>query len=209
MVGDTIMTSLFGLLGHGMMLMALLLLILQVKRWKQYWPVAYLISAIIIILPIQNWLLIEFSRGYFSDLSMATIMVCLIFIVSGMRPQAITIDHSFKLFILVIAAILFPSSLGLGQYDLFSLGFPSEAGFDFLIAFVAAIGLFAWYKQATQLAWYIAAVLIAYCFGLYESQNIWVYLIDPIVMLVVILGYLIMTIKFMFQYIKSRLVKNV
>ena len=203
------MTSLFGLLGHGMMLMALLLLILQVKRWKQYWPVAYLISAIIIILPIQNWLLIEFSRGYFSDLSMATIMVCLIFIVSGMRPQAITIDHSFKLFILVIAAILFPSSLGLGQYDLFSLGFPSEAGFDFLIAFVAAIGLFAWYKQATQLAWYIAAVLIAYCFGLYESQNIWVYLIDPIVMLVVILGYLIMTIKLMFQYIKSRLVKNV
>ncbi len=81
------MTSLFGLLGHGIMLMALLLLILQVKRWKQYWPVAYLISAIIIILPIQNWLLIEFSRGYFSDLSMATIIVCLIFIVSGMRPQ--------------------------------------------------------------------------------------------------------------------------
>ena len=203
------MTSLFGLLGHGMMLMALLLLILQVKRWKQYWPVAYLISAIIIILPIQNWLLIEFSRGYFSDLSMATIMVCLIFIVSGMRPQAIAIDHSFKLFILVIAAILFPSSLGLGQYDLFSLGFPSETGFDFLIVFIAAIGLFAWYKQANQLAWYIAAVFIAYYFGLYESQNIWVYLIDPIVMLVVILGYVIMAIKLMFQYIKSRLVKNV
>ena len=203
------MTSLFGLLGHGMMLMALLLLILQVKRWKQYWPVAYLISAIIIILPIQNWLLIEFSRGYFSDLSMATIMVCLIFIVSGMRPQAITIDHSFKLFILVIAAILFPSSLGLGQYDLFSLGFPSEAGFDFLIVFIAAIGLFAWYKQANQLAWYIAAVFIAYYFGLYESQNIWVYLIDPIVMLIVIVGYVIMTIKLMFQYITSRLVKNV
>jgi hypothetical protein len=202
------MTSIFAFFAHSILLMAIMLAVLQVRRWKQYWPIPYILAAVIMILPVANWLIIEFSRGYFSDISMATIIVCLVYIVSGMRPKAVTLDHSFKVFILTVCIILFPSSMGATQYDLFSLGFPSETGFNALVIGLSAVGLIAWYKKVYQLAIYVALVLISYSAGIYESKNIWVYMVDPIVMVLFIVGYLKLIIQIAYKFIKIRLVKN-
>lgn len=206
------MTSIAALFVHGIMLMALLLLIFQVRRWKQYWPIPYLVSAVIIVLPIQNWLLIEFSRGYFSNLSMATLMVCLIYVLTAMRPKVSgetqSIDHSFKVFILLLSVVLFPSSMGAFQFDVFALGFPSEPGFDALVSGLLLVGLFAWYKGAYQLAVYVTLVFLSYGLGLYESQNIWIYMLDPIVMMIFMVGYLMAALKMLFIQLKTRLVNH-
>lgn len=198
------MTALFGLLGHAIFLMALLLWLFQVRRWKRYWPAVYAVSAIVIILPIQDWLVIEFSRGYFSDLSLATLLVCVLYILNGMRPVAFKIEQSFKIVIIFIGCVLFPSSLGFGQYDLYSLGFPSEPGFNYLVIGSVILGLLAWVMKAQQLSIYLALALSAYALGIYESQNLWVYLIDPIVMLIVLLGYALALVKNTFKFLKSR-----
>ena len=209
MVGGAVMTSVFALLAQSILLMALILAVFQVKRWKKYWPVPYIMSAIIIVMPIAAWLVIEFSLGYFSDVSMATIFVCLVYILGGMRPKVIPIEHSFKLFVLLIGFILFPSSLGATEYDLFALGFPSEGGFNVLIIGFTLCGLMAWYKQATQLAVYITMVMCSYSLRIYETDNIWVYIVDPIVMLIFIVGYLNLAIHKIMSFVKNRLVNNV
>ena len=203
------MTSLFALFGHGVMLMAVILMLLQVRRWKQYWPLAYLISAVVIILPLQNWLVIEFSWGYFSDLSMATVFVCLCYVATGMRLERIKMDQSLKLTILILAAILFPSAMGATNYDMFSLGFPSEAGFNYLLIVITVIGLLAWYKQAKHLSIYIGMVLISYGLGLYESHNLWLYIIDPIVVIIFAISYLIALVKLLYSMLKNRLLNHV
>lgn len=203
------MTSLFALFGHGVMLMAVILMLLQVRRWKQYWPLAYLISAVVIILPLKNWLVIEFSWGYFSDLSMATVFVCLCYVATGMRSERIKMDQSLKFTILISAAILFPSAMGATNYDMFSLGFPSEAGFNYLLIVITVIGLLAWYKQAKHLSIYIGMVLISYGLGLYESHNLWLYIIDPIVVIIFAISYLIALVKLLYSMLKNRLLIHV
>jgi hypothetical protein len=201
--------GLFALLGHGIMLMALLLTIFQVRRWKQYWPAAYLLAAIVIVLPIKDWTVIEFSRGYFADLSLATILLCFCHILSSMRPKPIVISHSFKILILLMSAILFPSSLGASQYDLFSLGFPSEAGFNYLVIGLAAVAILAWYAKQTFIAIYIALVFISYNLNLYASQNLWVYMLDPIVMLICLFSYFKLAVKIIYSKVKNRLFNHV
>ncbi|MFT6327988.1 MAG: hypothetical protein ACJAYK_002993 [Crocinitomicaceae bacterium] len=201
--------GLFGLLGHGIMLMAFLLAIFQIKRWKQYWPAVYLLAAIIIIMPIKDWTVIEFSRGYFADLSIATILVCLCYVLSGMRPQSIVISHTFKIMILTMSAIIFPSSLGASEYNLFSLGFPSEAGFNYLVIGLALIAVLAWYKNETLIAIYIALVFLTYNLGLYTSQNLWIYMLDPIVMLIFLFSYLKFATQIIYVRVKGRLFSHV
>jgi hypothetical protein len=201
--------GLFAILGHGIMLMALLLTLFQVRRWKQYWPAPYLMAAIIIILPIQNWTVIEFSRGYFADLSMATVLICFCYVLSGMGPRPIVMSHSFKILMLVMCAVVFPSSLGASEYDLFSLGFPSEAGFNYLVIGFAVLGVFAWYKNETLIATYVMLVFVAYSLGLYASQNLWVYMLDPIIMLICLFSYIKQASQFIYNRIKNRFINHV
>jgi len=208
-IGALANDGLFALLGHSIMLMALFSAIFQVRRWRKYWPVAYLLASIIIILPIKNWTVIEFSRGYFADLSMATILVCFCYVLSGMRPQPIVISHAFKIFILMMSAIIFPSSLGANEYNLFSLGFPSETGFNFLVIGLAAIAVLAWYKNETLIAIYVALVFLTYNLGLYTSQNLWIYMLDPIVMLIFLFSYLKFATQIIYVRVKDRLFSHV
>lgn len=203
------MTSLFGLLGHSIFLMALLLALLQVRRWKKYWPVTYFISAILIILPIQDWLLIEFSRGYFSDLSFATIFVCGFYILNSVKTKPASISIAFKLLIVTLSVVLFPATLGASMFDPFSLGYVSTDGFSVMVVFVALIGLIAWYKNEVNIALYVAMALTAFSLNIYESKNLWVYMIDPIAMLLCVFSLLWSGIKRFVNKVKIKEVENV
>ena len=56
------MTTLFSLFTCAIFFMALFFSVFQVKRWGRYWPLAYVIVAVLLILPLSHWLLIEFVR---------------------------------------------------------------------------------------------------------------------------------------------------
>lgn len=181
------MTAIASLLGHGLLLMAVILYIIQARRWGKWFPYAYIIAAVLIVLPLENWLVVEYSRGYFSDLSMATVSIA---VMSIAGQGKYSMSNAFKLTMLALAVILYPAAMGWGMFDVYSLGYPSDAGYGYLVSAVAAIAVVAVIMKSWQLAIVMTAVLIANGIGLYETQNLWNYLIDPLVVIACIFSYL-------------------
>lgn len=178
------MTSLAALFSCALFFIALLFALFQVKRWGRYWPVAYIFSAVFLVIPLQNWLIIEFVRGYVSDLSMATVMICALYLWNIVRPNSVRIQVSFKWLMLVIAIILYPMSMGVTQFDPFTMGYASNEGYVHLITGFTLVGLLAWVMGYQHIAMLVLLALLANGFQIYESQNFWTYLIDPIAVMV-------------------------
>jgi len=77
------------------------------------------------------------------------------------------------------AAFLYPFTLGLTYFDPYALGYGS-IGF---IAALFALTLVAWYARFYLAAIVVTAAALAYLAGIYESRNLWDYLLDPLVSL--------------------------
>jgi len=174
------MTSIFSLFGHGIFLLALILFIVQAKRWGKYWPLAYVLAAIMVVLPVKDWLVIEFSRGYFSDLSMTTIIMCSVYIMNVAGARRLTSSNELKYSVLALATVLYPLTLGLSMLDPYALGFSSHSFYPLMVSSLAVIAFVAWYFSVWQLALVLSLTLLANGLSVYESNNLWNYLIDPI-----------------------------
>ncbi len=174
------MNTFFSLMAHGLLLMTVLLMLLQVRRWKQYWPLAYLLSAVVVVFPISNWLLIEFSRGYITDISFASLVMLGMYLLDILKPQRPRNQLSFNFAILLFAILLYPASLGLTQFDPYAMGFVSHEHFEYLILSVALIGIIAAYMGYWQLALWLTLSCLAFGLQVYESSNLWNYLLDPL-----------------------------
>lgn len=197
------MKELIGFFGHGVFLLSILLFVFQSRRWKQYWPIPYLISAVIIILPIQDWLLIEFSRGYFSDLSAATILLCLLGVLNHTRPQPIKVGVSFYLFILLLACVLYPATLGLSMNDPFVLGYATANYYPVFVVSLVLIAIAAWFKGFNWISLYIVMCLLAQGFDIYGSGNLWLYLMDPIAVIMSLVALVWIASKASLQKVKN------
>ncbi len=189
------MNALIGLTVHGFFILTIVLLLLQVRRWKQYWPIAYFIAAGLVVMPIDNWLLIEFSRGYFTDLSMATILILVLTFLSFFKSKIQSNQISFNVSIIVMAVALYPASLGFTQFDPYAMGFASHEYYDYLLMAVAGVGIFCWYLDYHQVAIWLTLSSLAHGFQVYESNNIWNYLIDPLAVIVCLFSLMIIAIK--------------
>jgi len=202
------MKDLIGFFGHGLFLMAILLFVLQGKRWKQYWPIPYLIAAIVIVLPVQNWLVIEFSRGYFSDLSVATILVCALAVVNHARPHTVKIGMPFHVFILALAVFLYPYTMGLSKNDPFVLGYATASYYPVFVAVLIVIGLIAWFKDLKGIALFIGLSLLAQGLDVYGSGNLWLYLMDPIAVIISISAVVVFMLQQAWTHLMNVLEKK-
>lgn len=180
------MSALFGLLGHALLIMAIVLKLLQTRRWKRYWPIPYLLAAIVVVLPANNWLVLEFSRGYLSDLSMATVLISVTAILNQARPKPAKLSNGFYLALLVLGVVLYPATMGMSMNDPFVLGYSTAHYYWLLVVAVAAIGFVAWWRQAYLLATFLMLALLANGLDIYSSGNLWLYLIDPIAVIIAI-----------------------
>lgn len=199
------MKDLVGFFGHGLFLMAILLFLLQGKRWKQYWPIPYLIAAIVIVVPIQSWLLIEFSRGYFSDLSVATILICALAVMNHARPHTVKIGMPFHIFILILALVLYPYSMGLSKNDPFVLGYSTASYYSVFVLALVTVAVLAWLKGYMWIALLLALALWAQGLDIYGSGNLWLYLLDPIAVIISVCAVLSYVVRCAFRKIKKNL----
>jgi hypothetical protein len=203
------MSTFFSLMAHGLLLMTVLLMLLQVRRWKQYWPLAYLLSAAIIVLPLSNWLLIEFSRGLLTDLSLASLLMLGTYLLSILKVKRPINDMSLNLVILLFAILLYPASMGLGMFDPYSLGFASHVYYDYFVLGIAAMGILAAYIGYQQLAIWLTLSCIAHGLQVYESSNLWNYLLDPFAVIAVLVSMINTYAKKLYFRISSGNKKNV
>ncbi len=195
------MSLIFSLLTHAILIFSVIFALLQVRRWSRYWPLAYVFSSIVVVIPIGCWLLLEFSKGYFSDLSLLTLMLLVLYLTGAIRQKRHAYDTSLKIVVLCLAAFLYPASLGLGMFDSYALGFSSHYNYDILIISIASLGIVAWYTGAIQLAIYIMLALLAHGFQVYESTNLWDYLLDPIGVVICFISLLFAMLKKLYSKI--------
>jgi hypothetical protein len=163
----------------------------------------------LLIIPINHWLVIEFIRGYVSDLSMATLFMCGLYLWQVIRPDAKKTQVSLHWFVIGIALVLYPMSMGLTQFDPFAMGYSGNHLYNVLLLISTALGLLAWFMRWQHLATVIMLAVIANGFQLYESQNFWVYLIDPIAVIMCLVSVLLKGCCVLFDRSKTLDVKNV
>ena len=198
------MSVLFSLMAHSLVIMCLCLLLLQVKRWGKYWPIGYAIAAIVMVLPVSHWLVIEFSRGLLGDLSFACILMLATYLLTIMKTDRTSNASSFNGLVILMAVVLYPTSLGFGQFDMYSIGFASSGYYNYLVTAIAGIGIIAWYLGYAQIAIWLTLSVLAHGLNLFESNNLWNYLLDPLVVIACLVSVIIKASKLVLKKSKSR-----
>lgn len=146
------------------------------------------ISAIAIHIPFPpyGYALIDFLRGIYSDPSITSaVFLCVLIMQRAANIRLFQTNEIFiaSSFILVVAAVFYPLSLGAAATDLYSIGYGEKwfKGLVLGISLLCAVNYF--YVSALT----IALGVLAFELQLLESTNLWDYLIDPVITLVILI----------------------
>ena len=180
--GITNVASYIGLIGCGVVYLSAVLR----WSWSRNRPVVWrwgvlVIGLVVLVAPLAHAPLVVLLRGFSGDLSIGTLLLCVISLYSilvgsvGERVERQR-DRRFMLSaVLIVASVLYPLALGWGTVDPYSWGFGNVG---------LAVGLFvlclvAWaFKYYITVIWLLLTV-VAYQLRTYESHNLWDYLLDP------------------------------
>lgn len=117
-------------------------------------------------------------KGLFADLSLTTLTLLVLWPVLRLKKISLNNPDSAGLcaIVLLLAVTLYPMALGVGAYDPYALGFRPWA----LLTAIAALGVLATLRGYLVSKTIVVVVLIGYWLRVLDSQNLWDYLIDPI-----------------------------
>lgn len=153
------------------------------KRLPPPWRVAAaLIVAILSLVEIHGVSLAGFVRGAIGDPAVTTSLLLLarLYTWAGGRPLLTDADRRAVFVAVAVAgAFLYPMALGLGRFDPYALGY---SGWPLAVAALALTVLAIW-RGRLLLAWLIVVAVLAYDVSLLESQNLWNYFIDPLIVI--------------------------
>jgi hypothetical protein len=194
------LTDTLALTGIGVVLTAWLLRLLAWRwgfsRWTMGWAMAFFI---LLWLPvgIAGLPLLAYVRGVSSDLSVTLVSLGLLRIYAVASGRA-TDPRELRAVAMATAAtalVLYPTALGLGDWDAYRLGWGGERGWVLWGTLLAA-SLAAWSQGLRLLPMLVSLALLAWTAGLLESTNLWDYLVDPWLATACIVGNLMMPLKF-------------
>lgn len=179
-------TDFYALIGIDLVACAVLLRVMSVFRpvpTAQKAPVWMVwLSAILMVglwLPIGDagLSLLAFARGVLSDPSVTSVVLAVLYLTQrmGVRPTEAHEKTAAYTALALAAFVLYPTALGLGNWDAYRLGWGGGGlvmGLSLLMFLCFGTGL-------RLLPLLIAAPLMAWSVGVLESRNLWDYLIDP------------------------------
>jgi hypothetical protein len=163
-----------GLLGATLLLARAAFALGPDRRSVRFAVLAACMSAV----PVDGLVIAGYVRGVVGDLSITSLVLLL---VGFVRPAADARGDRFAISALVIAGALFvyPMALGLTSFDPYRLGFAPRG----LLTVLFVIAFAAWLARRFVLLAILVAAVTSHAFGLFDSQNLWDYLIDPWVLL--------------------------
>jgi hypothetical protein len=180
------LSSILGLTASTMIAVSIVMLLLRMRRRP---PVVRVIVAVamaaLMLVPVDGLLLAGYVRGLIGDPSLATLVLvgcaCLTELTDrecfDRRGEAAVMGY-----VLAAGLLVYPLALGLTTYDTYALGYGSRV----LWAALLIVAMVAWAMKFAAVAIIIVLGVAAYLVGLYESRNLWDYLIDPIAVLIAI-----------------------
>ncbi|MGH8498208.1 MAG: hypothetical protein ACRERV_05285 [Methylococcales bacterium] len=119
-----------------------------------------------------------YVRSFVGDLSLTSLTVLFLTLNGHVfklnSPERRKMDQ-FCVFLLPLALLFYPLAMGLGKYDPYSLGF----GSPYLLGIVFLITLITWAGNHSSISISLSLAVFCYSIGWYESNNLWDYLIDP------------------------------
>ncbi len=149
------------------------------RRWIVFFALAWLL----LLLPLGDLPLGAYARGMTGDPSVSSLVVFGTLFWRGENTEiAGKKCLASQLLVLAAGALLYPLALGAGALDPYRWGF-GDARF---VAAILALAFLAHARRWPLAPTAIALAVLAWSGGLYESRNLWDYLIDPWLVLYVL-----------------------
>jgi len=142
-----------------------------------------------VLLPLSEYPGWYYVRSIFGDSSITALFLYVALILQQNFSWQLYQENELVLLrrlVLAAALLLYPFALGVAQYDSYSLGYANP----WLLTVLLILTLFCWYKKYYFLAVALTAGVTAWSLQLLESLNLWDYLIDPALLLIMILTWL-------------------
>lgn len=178
-MGD--MHDMAGLAGAAVAIAASLLLVPGIERLQRP-RVALLVSAVLAgaLLPLGGLPAAAYVRSLIGDLSITTIIWLgygLLEPLAGWHPVSTRTRVALQAVAALTAAVFYPLALGFGPFDPYRLGY----GNPWFLGGLLVLALAAWCARLSLIALCIAFAVMAWAVGWYDSNNLWDYLLDPLV----------------------------
>lgn len=163
-------------------------LLSRIVDWLTCWPLrllsALFVSILVLYLPVyRGCTLVQIIHGVIGDLSVTTFVI-----LSGMLIRNIFIPKRsfnlppfFAVMVMFLGSMLYLSTLGFIDLDIYSFGYFPKGTMLFIIGVLELFLL----GYASCYAWLWVIALICFYFKLENSNNLWDYLFDPLLWLMV------------------------
>lgn len=152
-----------------------------VKDSRQRLGVVAGFTALCIFLPVFGLSIAQWLRSVLGDFSVLTLAIFINIIAQRMFNFDLLNPISRKrmlLGVVLVGLVFYPLALGVSAYDPYQLGYSPVL----LPVFLVMISIIVWFKSRRDLAIILLLPLLAYNLKLLESDNLWDYLIDPVLM---------------------------
>jgi hypothetical protein len=174
------MTSSLGLAGCLLLCLAVAATVLRLDRLPVRIRHAILpIAAVALFVPVDGLSLLAHVRGATGDLSVPTLALAagaLFFRLTGRRLLERRELNALLWLVAAAALFLYPLALGLTPFDPYGLGYGSAM----FVTVLLAVTLAAWRAGWKLPVLVVLAAGLAWLLGIYESRNLWDYLLDPL-----------------------------
>lgn len=172
--------TIFGLLGCGLLCLAAIAVALRLQGLglRVRWAVV-LAAALVVFVPVGDLSVAGYVRGATGDLSAATLTLAANAVFARLTGRTVfePRERNALLWLVAVAALfLYPFALGWTPFDPYALGYGSIA----FVTVLLLVTLAAWHARWRLVVLVVLAGALAYLAGVYESRNLWDYLIDPL-----------------------------
>lgn len=174
-------SALIGLLGCALLFVNVIMTAVRSRRYSVTGRrILFVVASVVALWPVNGLPVAGYLRGITGDLSITTLTllvatsISLCFDVEIYQPRGLFV---LMLFVLGSGIVLYPSALGLTYFDAYELGYDSKT----LAAVLFLVSLAAWYYECYLVVVCVSLGVLAYLIGMYESRNLWDYLIDPLI----------------------------
>ncbi len=174
-------TDLTGLAGIAFALAALLIAFPGIRELSRPRLAALgTVTVVLVLIPFGTLPLAAVVRGATGDLSITTLLLLgsgVLRRLTGRSPADPRARLALLGLVAVAALFLYPMALGVGMWDPYRLGYRSPALFGGLLI----VALAAWFSRFDAIVLGLALAILAWAVRAYESNNLWDYLLDPLV----------------------------
>lgn len=196
-------SSLIGLAGCALLVVNVIMTAARSRRYSVTGRrILFFVASVVAFWPVNGLPVAGYLRGVTGDVSVTTLILLAAASISGLFDIEIYHPRSFfvlMLFVLGSGVFLYPSALGLTYFDAYALGYGSKT----LVAVLFLVSLVAWYYECYLVVVCVSLAVLAYLIDMYESRNLWDYLIDPLITFYAAIWLVMKEIKHVFHVSSS------